>query len=289
MDGLIFALLFAIMLGSGSIFSRKGLEHGSYRELLVISLVISSFLFLSITALTTGFSSTPPIGALYAAIGGIVGSVVGRSLYFIGIRYLGPGKSLSISALSPLGGTFLAWLILDESITALVVIGTVGVVVGIAILSKDIRSETDSEDYSIAVVFYPLGGAALAAVALTFRKIALNLGLAPIEGATVNMVAGLVILTPLMATRWRSELLDIHQKALINFSIASTFIAVGILFYFIGLQRTNASIFYPIAQTQPLFAVLLSAIFLSRLEIITRWSIIGSSVIVAGVSLVVIG
>lgn len=289
MEGPVFALLFAFLLGIASIFSRRGLENGSFHALLVISLAIGSPIFLVITAFTTGFADTPLSGVLYAAVGAVIGSVLARSLYFLGINYLGPGKSLSISATSPLYAAFLAWLILEETITLPVVIGTLGVVLGIVVLSKDIRTQTEDEEYSIAVVIYPLVGAVLAAIAVTFRKLALNTGIAPLEAATVNMVVGLLAVTPLFATRWRREIVDIDRGALRNFVIASTFMAVGFIFYFVGLRSTDASIFFPLLQTQPLFAVVLSAAFLGRLEIITRWSLLGSSIVVGGVALVVIG
>lgn len=288
--GMLFALIFAILLGTASIFSRRGLATGSFYALLVISLAIGTPIFLLITALTTGFANTPVTGVLYAAAGAIFGSVLGRSLYILGINYLGPGKSLSISATSPLYAAILAWVILDEALTVPVILGTVIIVTGIITLSKDIRTETERADYSLRVALYPLLGAIFAAISVTLRKLALTAGIEPLEAATVNMVVGLLIVTPLLlGTRWRTTIRDIDRSALWNFAIASTIMALGFIFYFIGLKTTNASIFFPIVQTQPLFAVLLSAIFLRQLEIITRWTILGSLIIVTGATLVVIG
>jgi DME family drug/metabolite transporter len=289
MDGPVYALLFALLLGTASIFSRRGMETGSFRSLLAISLLVSSPIFVAITALTTGFADTPLLGVLYAAVGAVMGSVVGRAMYFIGINYLGPGKSLSITATSPLYATFLAWLVLDETITLAVVAGTLAVVLGIVVISRDIREQTADEDHSLSVVAYPLVGAVFAATAVTLRKLALDTGIAPLEAATVNMVVGLVVVAPLFATRWRGELHDIDRRALRNFTVASTVMAVGFVFYFLGLRTTRASVFFPLVQTQPLFAVGLSAVFLGRLEVITRWSVAGSAIIVGGATLVVVG
>lgn len=289
MLGVGFALIFAILLGIASIFSRRGLENGSFYALLVISLAVASPIFLLVTAVTTGFSSTPLSGVVYVAAGGVTGSVVGRSLYFLGINYLGPGKSLSITATSPLYAAGLAWIVLDETITPLVVVGTLAIILGIIVLSRDIRTETERADHSIVVVLYPLVGAVFASIAVTLRKLALTAGIAPLEAATINMIVGLLAVTPPLATRWRSKLVGIDRSTLRNFVIASTIMTVGFVFYFTGLQITNASVFFPLVQTQPLFAVVLSAIFLRRLEIITRWTVAGSVIIVGGATLVVIG
>lgn len=289
MMGLAFAFLFAILMGVASIFSRRGLEDGSFYAMLVLSLAIGSPIFLAITALTTGFADTPIDGVLYAAAGAVVGSVLGRSLYFLGINYLGPGKSLSINATSPLYAAALAWVVLDETITSLVVAGTLVIVVGIVVLSRDVRTETERSDHSVAVVLYPLVGAMFAAVAVTLRKIALTTGIAPIEAATVNMVVGFLVVSPTLATRWRAELVEIDRGALRNFAVASTIMALAFVFYFLGLRITNASVFFPLVQTQPLFAALLSGAFLGRLEIVSRWTVAGSAVIVTGAALVVVG
>lgn len=278
-----------MLMGVASIFTRRGLETGSYFLLLVLSLAIGSLVFVVLTALTTGFATTPLVGVLYVAGGAVAGSVLGRSLYFLGINYLGPGKSLSITATSPLYAAGLAWIVLGETITPLVIAGTIVIIVGIVVLSKDIRTETENESYSLVVAFYPLLGAGFAAVAVTLRKLGLSAGIVPIEAATVNMVVGFLVVVPIAATFQRGEFVDMDRSALRNFVIASTLMAVAFVFYFLGLRRTNASIFFPLVQTQPLFAVTLSAIFLERLEFISRWTVTGSVIIVAGATLVVVG
>ena len=128
MLGPAFALVFALLFGFASIFSRRGLETGSYRSFLVISLAVGSPIFLVMTGLTTGFANTPMRGVGYAAAGAVFGSVLARSLYVLGINYLGPGKALSINATSPVYAAFLAWVVLEETITPRVVIGTLAVV-----------------------------------------------------------------------------------------------------------------------------------------------------------------
>lgn len=287
MFGPALALLFALHLGIASIFASRGLQNGSFSSLVVISLAVGAPVFLLATAVTTGFSELPLAGLLFAAAGGVAGSVLGRSLYFIGINYLGPGKALSINATSPLYATMLAWLFLDETVTSVLVLGTVGIVLGIVALSRDVRAQAERADSSLLVGLYPLAAAVFGAVAVTCRKLALDAGIAPVEAGTVNMVVGLLAVAPVAATRWHADLVDIDGRTLRNFAAASAVMAIGFIFYFFGLQRTNASIFFPLVQTQPFFAVVLSAVFLRDTEIITRWTFVGSLVIVTGAVLVV--
>lgn len=289
MLGAAFALVFAMLMGVASIVARRGMEEGSFYALLVISLAVSLPVFLLVTALTSGFADTPLVGVLYAAAGAVTGSIIARSLYFIGINYLGPGKSLSITATSPLYAAVLAWVVLDETITAPVIAGTLTIFVGIVLLSRDVRTQTERANHSILVALYPVTSAVFAAIAVTLRKLALSSGIAPIEAATVNMVVGLLVVAPTLATCRRRHLLDIDRGTAGNFLVASALMTVGFVFYFVGLQAIDASIFFPLVQTQPLFAVPLSALFLRRLEVVSRWTAAGSVVIVAGAASVVIG
>lgn len=289
MIGVVFALLFAAMLGVASIFSRRGLENGSFLALLFLSLAIGAPIFLGITAVTTQFADAPLVGIAYASVGALLGSVVGRSFYFLGINYLGPGKSLSIYATSPLYAAVLAWIVLDESITLFVIVGTIAIVSGIVALSSDVRTETERSGHPIWVLLYPAAGAVLASGAVTMRKLALDTGLVPIEAATVNMVVGFVAVSPLLLTRHRSAILDLDRDTRRNFVTASVIMALAFVFYFFGLRVADASVFFPLVQTQPLFAVLFSAVFLRELEVVTRFTMLGSLVIVLGAVLVVLG
>ena len=49
------------------------------------------------------------------------------------------------------------------------------------------------------------------------------------------------------------------------------------------------AVFFPLVQTQPLFAVVLSAVFLRQLEVVTRWTLLGSCITVGGAVLVIAG
>ncbi|MFB6113205.1 MAG: DMT family transporter [Halodesulfurarchaeum sp.] len=289
MIGVTFAILFAMLMGIASIFSRRGLESGSFVAMLFISLAVAAPIFVVIAFLTGGMAGTPLTGVVYAAAGALFGSVVGRAFYLLGINYLGPGKSLSIYATAPLYAAILSWAVLEERLTPLVILGTVAIVLGIVVLSKDVREETNRAGHSMHVMLYPAAGAVLASGAVTMRKLALDAGIRPLMAATVNMVVGFLAVSPLLATRYRSHILDLDQHARRNFLAASLVMASGFLVYFFGLRVANASVFFPLIQTQPLFAVVLSAVFLSDLEVVTRWTVAASGLVVVGAVLVILG
>lgn len=289
MIGVVESLSFAALVGIASIFSKRGLERESFDVMLVISLAVSTPVFLTLAMLTTGLGGMPLVGVAYAVVGGILGSVVGRALYLLGIEYIGPGKALSINATSPLYATVLAALVLEESITLATFVGTVVIVAGVVAISRDSRAEAESAGYSRAVVLVPLAGALLLALGVTFRKLALNTALEPIQAGTINMAVGFAVTAPILLARHGRSLTDVDRPALRNFLVASVFMAVAFVFYFQGLESLPANVFYPLIQTQPLFAVGLSAVFLRNLEIVTWRTGVGAVCVVAGVTTVLVG
>jgi drug/metabolite transporter (DMT)-like permease len=289
MSGIVYGLSFALLMGVASIFSRRGLERESFEVLLVVSLAIGTPIFLLLTVATTGFEGATRAGVFYAAVGAVIGSVLNRSVYFTSIKLVGPGKALAINATSPLFAALLSWLVLDETISALVAGGTIVLVLGVIGVSEDARSETDRSGYPTWFVLIPFVGAILAATSVVIRKIALDAGIEPVQAGAVNMVVGFAVAGTVVGAYRGRSLLDADRQALKSFSVASVLMAVGFVFYFVGLRTANVSVFFPIMQTQPLFALTLSALFLSELEIVTTRTALSGTAIVAGSALVILG
>lgn len=286
--GVVLGATFAVLMGAASISSRRGLEQASFEVLLLVSLAVAAPVFFVVAMLTTGFTETPLRGAALAAVGAVAGSVVGRSLYFLGIEYVGPGKSLSISATSPLYVAFAAGAVLGEDVTPLVWAGTVAVAGGIVGLSRDVRSEASRSDRQAWVVLAPFVSAVFIAGAVLLRKLALDLGLAPLEAATINMTVGLGLVAPVVLGRHGRSVLATDRRAMGYFLVSSVLMAVAFVCYFFGLRATPASVFFPVVQTQPLFALGFSALLLDA-EIITPRTVASVAVVVAGAAIVVAG
>lgn len=287
--GVGFAVLFALLMGTASIFSRRGLEHARPAFLLLTSLTVAAPLFLGLAVLTTDVLAADPDLVALVAVSGVIGSVAARSLYFLSIKIVGPGKALSLVAVSPLFVAVLSAGFLGEPVTPLVALGTGVIVLGVIGLSRDSRAEVQRTNRSTLVLLAPVGAALLIAVAVVVRKAALNGGIDPVLAGAVNMGAAWLVVAPVVVGRWGGDLRRIDRRALRHFTVASVLMAVGFVSYFIGLQRTPASVFFPLIQTQPVFAIGLSALFLGGLELVTRRSILSALGIVLGAVLITLG
>lgn len=288
MFGVALAGAFAALMGLASIFSRRGLERESFEVLLLASLGVAAPVFAVGAGITTGFAQVPLEAVVLVGTAGFVGSFVGRICYIEGIRLVGPGKALTLIGVSPLLATGLAAVFLGETVGLSAWVGVAVIVVGIAGLARDTRAQLALGERSPRVLAVPAAATVLLAVAVTLRKEALTLGLAPVEAATVNMSVGLVAASGLFAAR-RGRRPAVDPVALRQFLVASLLMTVAFGCYFVGLSLTPAHVFYPLVQTQPLFAVAFSALLLGDLEVVTPRTVLGAGVLVAGVGLVTVG
>ena len=65
--------------------------------------------------------------------------------------------------------------------------------------------------------------------------------------------------------------------------------AWGVSFYFLGLNEAPVVLVGPLSGTYPLVAILLTYMFLQRLESITWHTVAGAATVVAGVALIAVG
>lgn len=256
---------------------------------MLVSLAIAAPLLGGLALATDGLGGITPAGMAWAAAGGVVGSGFARSLYFLGVNYLGPGKSLSITATSPVYAAVFSAFVLGETISLLVGVGTLGIMLGIVGISNDLRVETRRAGTTLLVLLVPAIGAVFAGGAVVLRKLALEAGITPVQAVAVNMFAALAVVAPVVIAHRGRGVLDIDRGPLRDFAAASLFMALGFTLYFVGLRTTPASVFFPLTQTQPLFAVGLSALFLGDLEVLSRRTAAGAALVVVGAALVVVG
>jgi drug/metabolite transporter (DMT)-like permease len=283
--GVFAALSFAVLMAAASVFSRRGLQYAPFETMLFASLVVSAPVFVVLAVLAG--ESPPPFGAAgLIAVSGVIGSAIARGLVFSSYEHIGPGKSISIVALSPMLVALLAASVLGETLTVGVGAGTVLVVAGVLVLVQESSVEVRDSSSSNLVLLLPVVAAVLISFSVVLRKVALNAGVGPLTAASINATTALVVVGPLLAARRGRAAVRTDLRAVRNFGIASVLMTVAFALYFLGLQVTPASSFFPIVHTQPLFGVTFSALYLGELERITPRTFAGASVVVAGAVLV---
>lgn len=140
--GECFALTAALLWGTIPVFVRKGLAHASPSVAVMVGLLTSFPLLIGVFL----FHPRPvlevvaPQAALWFAAVGITGPCLGRLFNYIGVKRLGAARATPLINSSPLFTTILALIFLREQITLKVVLGSLCIVGGIAILTSQQRS-----------------------------------------------------------------------------------------------------------------------------------------------------
>ncbi|MBU2608088.1 MAG: DMT family transporter [Chloroflexi bacterium] len=110
----------------------------------------------------------------------------------------------------------------------------------------------------------------------------------PLTGATVALLSGTLILGAI-SIKAREPDLKRKKRAIGLFVIAGAAAGSAVTMYFFALSMAPVAIIAPIAYSYPMFALLLSYLFLGQLEKITMRIVVGTIAVVAGIALVIIG
>jgi drug/metabolite transporter (DMT)-like permease len=167
--GVVLAVVAAVGLAAQGLAVRVGTADQSVETVLAVVFGLNLSVVLPLAAVsgasqpTAGFTPT----ALAAfAVAGILGSLLGRACYFIGIARLGASRAEPLRAVIPLFALAGAWLVLDEPITPTLIGGVVLLVVGGTAVAAEARTSpvtADSRQFWIDISF-PLVAALLCGI-----------------------------------------------------------------------------------------------------------------------------
>ena len=288
------SLLSAASLGSGAVVGRVGLQ-GAHLLALIGGAQFAGFVAVTIVSLV--ISPADLFGVTSAALPwivlfGLVQFVVGRSTAYTSLSIIGaPRVALFISTQVPFAA-FFAIVFTGESLGLLVALGTLGVMVGLLLASGDSFTQGWRADrrYLLGCLSGLMAGAATGA-STVLAKQAVSVYHSPLAITTVGMLAATLVVVPIVGfIAMRNPAVrtwDWKSMGFVTLSGLST--TVSIVAQIFAVQRADVVIVAPILATFPLWTLLLSHMFIARLERLTLRLTIGTVVTVVAVVAVVIG
>jgi uncharacterized membrane protein len=183
----------------------------------------------------------------------------------------------------PVFGVILAVAFLKELPTIFVYGGTVLTVTSIWLVSS---GESGEGEWRGLDLLFPLGAAFFAAVSQNLRKAGLLVLTDPLVGAAISTSTSLTLFSIFLLVSGRIRLTKIHKGSLPFFGSAAVVSTTAQLLTFFALSRGEASVVIPLLNTNPIFALLFSALFLRGLEKITPRIVLGAVLMVFGVILI---
>ena len=291
---ILLAALSAIVFGVGTIFIRLSTQRVSAVLVTVISVGVSALLALTL-ALSFNLTEMGSLtaGALgWMVLQGTLAYPLGRLLNYSAISMVGAARASPIFSISPVLAFGLAMVFLGERPTTLVILGTPLMAGGLALVVRAGMANTAALE---GVVTNRLGfllavGSALAfgGVAVVGRHIVSGYA-PPFVTAACAMCFGFIMLSAMGGRRVVPGLRRTRPRHIALCLVAGAFQGVGALLLYASLGRAPATVVAPIYSSSPLLILLLSHIFLQRLEAVNMGLAIGTVLSVSGVALVIIG
>ena len=278
------ALTSSVAWGSEAILVRRGSRYASVALAALMGFVLSTvalwtaiWLFFPLSLLYTG-------ATWYFIISGLIQPAIVRFMHYTGIVRLGASRAGPVRSVTPLFAIALAFTFLGERPATEVYLGSFLSVVGVWFTSS--RREGESEWKAIHLA-YPLGAAFLTAISQNFRKTGLLIMPNPYVATAVTITTSLVVFSlSLVATGQLRATFQGDRKCLPFYGAAAVVSATAQLLGYIALSEGDVSVVVPLINTNPLFIVLFSALFLRDLETVNARVAAGAVLIVTGIVLI---
>lgn len=167
----VLSLTAAFLFATGIQFARIGLEHVDTRTATLTQIGAATVLYwIAAPVFVDPWFFTSPAVVLLAAIG-LFRPFLSANLAMAGTRLLGPTISSTLSSTAPMFGVFLGVLVLGESLTLPVITGALGIVLGVACLSR--RGDVNRA-WPLWALALPVGAAFIRTLAQMFAKIGME-------------------------------------------------------------------------------------------------------------------
>ncbi len=280
----LLALSSAATYGVSHVFTKKSLAYVNAATATQFALAVNALLLwaLSLSLVPEQVSYSPGVW-VFVADGAIVGTLA-RLFLYIGFDRVGVARAAPVSASTPFFAVLFAVIFLHEVLTLPILVGTVGIVFGIFVLSYG----EAHKDWRRRDLLFPLASAVIWGMASNARKWGFSLGVEPLFGSAVASVTSAVIfpLFCLLKREWNFKL----TRPAIPFLVPAGILnggALALVFY--ALKFGPVVLVSPLASSYPLFSVGLAFLFIPGMERVTARVVAGMILIIIGAGLVLSG
>jgi len=294
--GVFLGLATGALFAAGAVLARVGHRHRPRDDGLLMT-ILMNVLVLGSISLTVTAPRWSTSGVVGLAIGGVLGTFMGRYANLRGVRLVGATRTSAFMTGTPLVAAVAGWFILGEEIGVLDAFGGFVVVLGLLALVRARANPTSMID-GVATLADPktrrLGFifAAAAPVFFGLSFVVKKWGLLRYDdtvlGAFIGAAAALVVVVASDAVGGR-----IGRRARENFRrIPWWFVAAGVamsvalLTQFAAFAYLEAWLVGVLQSTQGVFALLLGWIFIREEERIDGWVAASVLLVAAGVTLI---
>lgn len=276
--GAMLALLASFFWGLNGIFVRKALL-GVNPIAGTLAILTVNTLWLLLLVVLDGTLANPPdltiTSILFLAIAGLIQQFMGRTLTYSSVAIIGSSRAYSGTSTRIFFSALLGVLLLGESITALLILGSALMMVGLYTLSSE---EIDGKGLALSVLAgFSYGLAAIFIKAGMLESVSLS--------NLISLISGIAALSIFV----RAKGIKVERKFSPYLLASGTVLFTGTFLYFLSLSMTPVVVAVPLSNLYPVFATLLSYFFIQSLEGITGKTVAGVLLTVSGAILIILG
>jgi drug/metabolite transporter, DME family len=275
----LIALAAALSYAISGIAAKRGLRYSTPITVTLVSVAIHATLLWIALLIFRGVPAVAWRVLFLFVLSGLLQPIL-RFLTYAGIHYVGAAAGTTLRGAHPLFSTSLAILFLGEPLNLLIVLGTIAIVAGVALISwQGTKKQASFRWWHLA---YPLSAAFLAGVSHPLRRYTLNLANEPLYLAALIGIVALPWLASATLLPGQKQKPVWDRRAMGPFVIAGSFETLGILLGILALSVGQVVVVSPIIATSPLWIVLGSWLFLRDIERLTVRTVLGAACVVAG-------
>ena len=294
------ACIAVLGFGSSAVLARLGMQAMRPMPSALVSMVASTLLASALALIfeLDAIIAMPAIAMVWLLGNGMLSYIGGRSQQYIAISLIGAarvtpivGSAALFSALYAITLTRMRVTGFDEHLNVLLGVGTVVVVLGLALTSGNFLRQSWGSDWK-SVLGYALAifaAACYGAGTLSGRVLSIQFG-SPLIMAAGSMFFATLVLSPIYG-REAVQRSTSSGWAPVYVLLAGFAAACAVISIYFAVTREGSSILVlsPIVSCNPLVTLILARLFLRRTEPITRELVIGTLMAVGGVAMVVVG
>lgn len=280
------ALLAAFSYALFTLCAWFGLQHSTPLAATIVSLLARTILLWTAVIFTGGIPVFARLALIVFVILGIQQSVTSL-LTFVGLHKIGTSRSQPLRNTYPLWSALIAIVVMHENASALIVAGTLLIVVGVILISW--KPDVPPPGYRWWHIIFSLGAGVLAGVAYPLRRYGLTITDEPVFFAAVVAVVSLAGAVPYVWLSRDNRVPIWHPKGIIHFSLSGFFEGLGALLSLMALSSGRVVVISPIVATTPLWNLIIAIIFLRGKEEINARTIAGTFAVVIGTIAIALG
>ncbi|WNZ28883.1 MAG: DMT family transporter [Candidatus Bathyarchaeota archaeon] len=283
---IILALLSSVAFAASQIIIRKNIEESNHLNISLTVTIMGNIVLWPIAILYTDFSLLNLEGILLFLLAGFLAPGLARLVYFKGMKTVGISVNSSIFSTYPLYTSIIAVTVLGEVLTTQNWIGLICIIAGVIFISKTLDKSSLTKHATIKGLIIPVLGSFTIAFSQIIRKEGLNIYNQPLLGVAIGYTTSLIFYLIVLFFSKTDNVSKFSKKDFKLFWKSGVGIATGWLLSFLALSQEMVSIIVPLLQTELLFILLFSYIFLRKIEKFSFSIVTSALLIIAGIILI---